>query len=113
MKSVVEKIKEFEKKGISNIKLLAIVTKTRSEVVFYGNVDGSRYQSNDLVETGIIEFDVVDSFYEDIAKTIRKTKKFDETKTNIIMADSSECTIKYDDATCKTYKIVKEWEKSL
>lgn len=113
MKKVIEKINEFEKKGINDIQLLALVSETSAEVVFYGIVDGVRYQSNNMVEEGKIESDVIDGFYDEIVELVRTDKKFDSGKMNIIKADSDRCKVDYDEKKCKTFKIIKEWEKSL
>lgn len=113
MKKVIEKINEFEKKGINDIQLLALISETSAEVVFYGIVDGVRYQSNNMVEEGKIESDVIDGFYDEIVELVRTDKKFDSGKMNIIKADSDRCKVDYDEKKCKTFKIIKEWEKSL
>ena len=44
MNKVIEKIKEYEKKGISDIHMIALVSETSSEVIFYGVVNGVKYQ---------------------------------------------------------------------
>lgn len=113
MKKIIEKICEYEKKGISNIQMIAFVSDTSSEVVFYGEIDGVRYQSNNMVEAGKIKSDVVDAFYKDITSIIRTDKKFDVTRMNIIKADSDRCKVEYDEKKCKTYKIIKAWEQNL
>lgn len=111
MNKVIDKIKEFEKKGISNIQMIALVSDTSSEVIFYGTIDGTRYQSNNMVEAGKIDSDVVDSFYEEITSIVRSDAKFDSAKMNVIEADSNGCKVDCDEKKCKTFKIVKEWEK--
>ena len=113
MKKVIEKINEFEKKGINDIQLIALVSETSAEVIFYGIIDGVRYQSNNMVDEGKMESDVIDGFYDEIVKTIRADKKFDSEKMNVIKADSDRCKVGYDEKKCKTFKIIKEWEKSL
>jgi hypothetical protein len=111
MNKVIEKIKEYEKKGISDIHLIALVSDTSSEVIFYGVVNGAKYQSNNMVEEGKIDSGVVDSFYDEIANIVRSDKKFDSSKMNIIEADSEECKVTYDERKCKTFKIIRDWEK--
>ena len=64
-----------------------------------------------MVEEGKVESDDVDAFYEEIASIVRGDAKFDSTKMNIIKADSKKCTVDYDEKKCKTYKIIREWEK--
>jgi hypothetical protein len=111
MNKVIDKICEYEKKGISDIKMIALVSDTSSEVMFYGVIDGVNYQSNNMLEEGKVESDVVDSFYEEIAAIVRSDKKYDSAKINIVKADSKKCTVDYDSKKCKTYKIIKEWER--
>lgn len=111
MNKVIEKIKEYEKKGISDIHMIALVSDTSSEVIFYGVVNGVKYQSNNMVEAGKIDSDVVDSFYKEITSIVRSDVKFDSAKMNVIEADSNGCKVDYDEKKCKTFKIVKEWEK--
>lgn len=113
MNKIIEKIKEYEKKGISDIHMIALVSDTSSEVIFYGVVNGVKYQSNNMVEEGKIDSGVVDSFYEEIANIVRLNEKFDSSKMNIILADSSKCNVSYDEKKCKTYKIIKEWESNI
>ena len=113
MKKIIEKIKEYEKKGISDIQMIALVSDTSSEVIFYGIIDGVKYQSNNMVEEGKVDSDVVDSFYEEIATIVRADKKFDSSKINIIKADTDRCKVDYDEKKCKTYKIIREWEKTI
>ena len=113
MKKVIEKINEFEKNGIKDVQLIALVSETSAEVVFYGIIDGVRYQSNNMVEEGKIESDVIDGFYNEIVELVRGDKQFDSEKMNIIKADSDRCKVAYDEKKCKTYRIIKEWEKNL
>ena len=113
MKKVINRIIEFEKRGIEDIQLIALVSDTSSEVIFYGIIDGIRYQSNDMVEEGKIEPDAIDGFYDEVAEIIRSDEKFDSTKMNIIKADSGKSSVDYDEKRCKTYKIIKEWESNL
>lgn len=113
MNKVIEKIKEYEKEGISDIHMIALVSDTSSEVIFYGVVNGVKYQSNNMVEEGKIDGGVVDSFYDEITTIVRSDIKFDSSKMNIIEADSEECKVTYDERKCKTFKIIREWEKCL
>lgn len=113
MNNVIDKIKEYEKKGISNIQMIALVSDTSSEVIFYGVINGVKYQSNNMVEAGKIDSDIVDSFYDEIVRMVRTDEKYDSAKMNIIKADSNECNFSYDEKKCKTYKIVKDWENGL
>lgn len=113
MNKVIEKIKEYEKEGISDIHMIALVSDTSSEVIFYGVINGVKYQSNNMAEEGKIDGGVVDSFYDEITTIVRSDIKFDSSKMNIIEADSEECKVTYDERKCKTFKIIREWEKRL
>lgn len=113
MNKISEKIREFQKNGVSDIQLVALVSDTSSEVLFYGEVDGVRYQSNNMVEEGKISSDLVDTFYEDITSIIKADGKFKADKMNIIKADAERSNVGYDEKKCRTFKIIKEWEKSL
>lgn len=111
MDKIIDKIKEIEKKGISDVQLIALVSDTSSEVIFYGDVDGIRYQSNNMVEEGKADSDFVDGIYEDITALIRDDRIFDSSKMNIIKADADKCKVEYDERKCRTFRIIKEWEK--
>ena len=113
MKKIIDKIKELEKTGISNINLIAFVTKSSSEVVFYGTIDGIRYQSNNMVEEDKIDSGDLDAFYGDIAKIIREDKKFDESTMTIVKASDKECKVELSEKKTSTYKLLKEWEKGV
>ncbi|MBQ9609146.1 MAG: hypothetical protein IJV15_06825 [Lachnospiraceae bacterium] len=113
MKELINKINEFEKRGVLDVRLIALVSDSYSEVIFYGIIDGIRYQSNNMVEKGKINSDIVDGFYDDIVEIIKFDTKFDTTKMNIIKADSNGCSFEYDEKKCRTFKIIREWEKSL
>ena len=113
MKTIIEKISEFEKKGISDIQMIALVSDTSSEVIFYGVVDGVRYQSNNMVEEGKVDFGVVDEFYDGIVKLIRTNEGFDAEKMNIVRADSDRCKFDYEEKKCKTFRIIRKWEENL
>lgn len=113
MQKVIDKIIEFEKRGVKNIRLIALVSETSSEVIFYGIVDGVQYQSNSMVEEGKIDPGEIDEFYNSIVERIRADKNFTSGKMNIIKADSDSCQVEYEEKRCKTFKIIKDWEKQL
>lgn len=79
MKKIIEKIKEYEKKGISDIQMIALVSDTSSEVIFYGIIDGVKYQSNNMVEEGKVDSDVVDH------STKRLLQQFVRIKNSILL----------------------------
>ena len=56
-KQIHDEILKIEAKGLSDIELLALVTDTSYEVVFYAKYDGKMRQSNDLAEDGILTLD--------------------------------------------------------
>ena len=113
MKKIIEKINEYEKRGIENIQMMALVSDTSAEVIFYGLIDGVRYQSNTMVEEGKMDSTIIDAFYEDIVKLVRADEKYDPAKMNIIEADATNCEINYDEKRCRSFRIIKDWEKKL
>ena len=54
-KEIITQIENLEKEGISNIDMLALITKTTSEIVFYGEIQGKIYKSNNMVEENLID----------------------------------------------------------
>lgn len=111
---ILSEIKKIEKIGIHNIDLLALVTDTSYEVVFYGIYNGERLQSNEMAEKGIIELDAVDSFYNKIAMIIRNGSSYDASKMNIIKCcNNGSIRISYNDKNCRVYRIKKEWKNSI
>ena len=71
-KQIHEVIEKIEKKSLSNIELLALVTETSYEVIFYAKYDGKMRQSNDLAEDGVISLDFVDEIYSEVANIVRE-----------------------------------------
>lgn len=113
-KEIIAQIENLEKEGISNIDILALVTETSSEVVFYGEIQGRIYQSNNMIEENLIDSLKIENFYENIAKIIRNNEKFNNEKMNIIKINKEkifELEIKEKD--CKVYKIKKEWKNQI
>ena len=76
-KQIHDEILKIEARGLSDIELLALVTDTSYEVVFYAKYDGKMRQSNDLAEDGILTLDFVDEIYAAVAKVVREDKKYD------------------------------------
>lgn len=110
MEIMIAKIKDMEEHGITNISAIALVSDTSSEVIFYGDVEGKRLQSNDLVEKGKVRPEVMDHFYDDITKAVRTSDWFKSDKMNIIKADRDSVDVTYVEKQCRVYKIIKEWE---
>ena len=110
MKSIIDKL---TKNGISNIKGIAIITDTSSEIIFYGNINGERMQSNQMSEENYVSFELIDTFYDNFTNKIRTLSNFKNDKTNIItFNDEGIETYKYEKLDCHNYLIKKEWEKT-
>lgn len=109
-KQIYDEILKIEAKGLSDIELLALVTDTSYEVVFYAKYDGKMRQSNDLAEDGILTLDFVDEIYAAVARVVREDKKYDSGKMNIVKASGEEITVEYDERNCRTYGLKKNWK---
>ena len=113
-KEIIVQIENLEKKGISNIDMLALITKTSSEVIFYGEIQGKIYQSNNMVEENLIDSLEIETFYENITKIIKTDKEFREEKMNIIKVNRKKVfSIEIEDKDCKVYRINKEWRNGI
>ena len=113
-KEIIVQIENLEKKGISNIDMLALITKTSSEVIFYGKKQGKIYQSNNMVEENLIDSLEIETFYENITKIIKTDKEFREEKMNIIKVNRKKVfSIEIEDKDCKVYRIKKEWRNGI
>ena len=113
-KEIITQIENLEKEGISNIDMLALITKTTSEIIFYGEIQGKIYQSNNMVEENLIDSLKIEKFYENIAKIIRSDKEFREEKMNIIKVNREKVfSIEIEDKDCKVYRIKKEWRNGI
>ena len=112
-KQIHNEIMEIEDKGLSNVEILALVTDTSYEVVFYAKYNNKMRQGNDLVEDGILAHDFVDRTYSTVAKAIRMDEKYVFGKMNIVKASKENITIEYDKKACRTYKVKKSWKATL
>ena len=113
-KEIIVQIENLEKKGISNIDMLALITKTSAEVIFYGEIQGKIYQSNNMVEENLIDSLEIETFYENITKIIKTDKEFREEKMNIIKVNREKVfSIEIEDKDCKVYRIKKEWRNGI
>ena len=109
MREVCELIKSLEEKGIGNIELIALVTSTSSEIIFYGDINGRRYQSNTIYEMEDMA-GIIDEFYEKVTESIRANREYDENKMNIVNASKNDAVVCYDDKRCRIFPIIHEWE---
>lgn len=112
-KQIHDEILKIEAKGLSDIELLALVTDTSYEVVFYAKYDGKMRQSNALAEDGILTLDFVDEIYAAVAKVVREDKKYDSGKMNIVKASGEEITVEYNERNCRTYGLKKNWKAAI
>lgn len=112
-KQIYNEILKIEAKGLSNIELLALVTETSYEVIFYAEKDGEVMQSNEMAETGVIDYNFVDKIYAETANIIRSDSKYSAEKLNIVKACEDTITIEYKDKKCQIYKLKKDWKKEI
>lgn len=112
-KQIHDEILKIEARGLSDIELLALVTDTSYEVVFYAKYDGKMRQSNDLAEDGILTLDFVDEIYAAVAKVVREDKKYDSNKMNIVKASGDDITVEYDEKSCRIYGLKKNWKAAI
>ena len=106
-------IDEIVKLNLGSIELLALVTSTSYEVVFYATVNGKKYQSNALTAEGLFDILKMDEFYSKVATIIRNASNFKSDSMNIVTVNSS-ATIKweYAERNCRIYPIKKNWKNS-
>lgn len=112
-KQIHKVFEKIEKKNLSNIKLLALVTETSYEVIFYAKYDGKMYQSNDLEVKGIVPINFTDEIYSEVAKIVREDKKYNSSKINIIKASEDTVSIEYDEKNCSVYGVKKKWKAEI
>lgn|GEM_PF-497225 len=113
-KEIITQIENLEKEGISDIDMLALITKTTSEIIFYGEIQGKIYQSNNMVEENLIDSLEIETFYENITKIIKTDKEFREEKMNIIKVNREKVfSREIEDKDCKVYRIKKEWRNGI
>lgn len=112
-KQIHDEILKIESKGLSDVELLALVTDTSYEVVFYAKHDGKMKQSNGLAEDGILSLDFVDKIYSTVAEVVREDKKYDSSKMNIVKASGKDVIIEYDAKNCRTYGLKKKWKEKI
>lgn len=109
-----EKLLKVKEKGFSNVELLALVTNSSYEVMFYAKRDDDYFQSNAMVEDGMLTWEFVDKIYNEVAHIIRNSKEYDPDKLNVVkVALDKEMTISYEERDSHQYKLKKEWKKSI
>ena len=79
MSDLLQLIGEFKE-----VDLLALVTQSSAEVVFYCKINDKVYQSNNLVEEGLYDGDKMDEFYQKVTAAIRQSEKFRNDMLNIV-----------------------------
>lgn len=112
-KQIHDEVLKIEEKGLTGVELLALVTDSSYEVVFYANYNGKVRQSNDLAEDGVLDLHFVEEIYSSVANAVRADKKFDPEKMNIIKASGDDVSVEYDDRNCRVYGLKKKWKESL
>ena len=111
MQALLTQIKQL---GLSNVSLLALVSSTSYQVIFYALVDGKIYQSNELAESGKIDILQLDEFYQSVASIIRQSKEFKDDKLNIVQVSETDMvTVRYEPLDCHVYALKKAWIASL
>lgn len=112
-KQIHEEVLRIEARGLQNIEMLALVTDSSYEVIFYATYNGRICQSNDLAEDGTLSLEFVDDIYASVAEVVRSDKKFDSSKMNIIKVSDKDVTVEYDNKNCRVYGLKKKWKESL
>lgn len=112
-KQIHNEIVKIESRGLSDIELLALVTDTSYEVVFYAKYDGKMRQSNELAENGALSLDFVDEIYNNVAEIVRSDSKYDASKMNIVKASKGDVLIEYDEKNCRLYALKKKWKEEI
>ena len=99
---------------LSNVNLLALITDTSQDVVFYATVGEKSMQSNALAEGGILNPMILDEFYRKVAATIRLADSYKSGMMNIVkvFADNT-VNFTYEAEKCRLYAIKKAWKESL
>lgn len=112
MDYILNQINKLEEHGIKNISMIALISDTSSEVVFYCDYNNCRVQSNSLVEEYGIDSMIIEGFYSSITDIIRNSKDFKTESMNIVKVIGESIEVSYEEKTCRTYKIIKEWSAS-
>ncbi len=111
MKDTITKI---NRKGISAVNGLALVSNTSYEVVFYGMINGKLVQSNNMIEEGLVDSLFLESIYEEIVGCVKKSANYNSEKLNIVtFNDNGIVSFKNQDRACSLFSIKKEWKKTV
>lgn len=107
IKAVMSFLKKY---GIANVSMIAFVSDNSSSVDFFGDFKGTRYSADKLGD--LVDASKIDSGKSRILDIIRKDKKYNNDKLNIvyIKADGS-IIFKYDIKEAKTNKYKTDWKK--
>ena len=101
-KSIAEVMAVLEEKKIREVELLALVSDTSYEVVFYGTCNGKRMQSNEMVECNAV------------AEAVRNDARFSAAEMNIVKwHENAELEFSQDQKTCRLYPIKKSWRQEV
>ena len=111
MKNQVDDILEtYLGNEVTDIRLLATVSKTMSQVTFYGTVNGKRYQSNDMIEKDLVNSLAVEAVYNEITKLIRQSQSLTDGKLGVLKYDKGDIiSMEFVDNDYAYYKIRKNW----
>lgn len=113
-KSIVEVMAVLGEKKIQEVELLALVSDTSYEVVFYGTCNGKRMQSNEMVECNAVEAVFMDTFYKEVAESVRNDIRFNANEMNIVRwHKNAELEFLQDEKTCRLYPIKKNWRQEV
>lgn len=116
MRNEIERIlRELAPFGVKNIYLIALVTESGYQVVFFGDHDGETFQSNDMMEEDIVDTDVIERIYEKVSRLIRNSPDFHPDEMNIVTySENQGAQIRYDsEDDCDEYQIMRDWIDSL
>ena len=48
-----------------------------------------------------------------LAKVVREDKKYDSSKMNIVKASGDDIAVEYDEKSCRTYGLKKNWKAAI
>ena len=111
--TIINELKKINLIGIHSVYLLGIVTKTRSEIIFYAEYNGIMKQGTELAEEGVIPLLLEDELYKNITAAIRNNENFDSSVTNVVVVNKNIIKFTYKDIKESATTIKKEWKKSL
>ena len=109
MSDLLQLVGEFKE-----VDLLALVSQSSAEVVFYCKINDKVYQSNNLVEEGLYDGNKLDEFYQKVTTAIRQSEKFRNDMLNIVKIDNkNSVSFQYAPQNNSCFKIKKEWKNTL